>query len=107
MNNMVELDESTFDAFIAGDLPALVDIWGEDCAICQAIAPVVEQIAEKYAGRLSVASFKAEQTDPIVDRLGLRGIPTLILFKAGQERLRLIGFHSRTEIEGQLTPHLD
>jgi len=87
--------------------PVLVDFWAEWCAPCKMIAPIVDEIAADYGGRLRVAKMDADMNPDVLFQYGIMGIPTLILFKDGEEVERVSGFKSKDKIVGRLAVHLD
>jgi thioredoxin 1 len=73
------------------DKPTLVDFWAEWCGPCRAIAPTVEAVAEQFEGKANVVKMNVDENMNVPQRYGIRGIPTLILFKNGQEQERYVG----------------
>ncbi|MGY1792370.1 thioredoxin family protein [Geodermatophilus sp. SYSU D00525] len=89
---LVAADDTDFSAVVEdGPLPVLVDVWAAWCAPCRAVAPVVEEIARERAGRLKVVQVDADAAPRVSGRLGVRGIPTLLLFAGGREQARVTG----------------
>ncbi len=80
------------------DKPVLVDFWAEWCGPCRMIAPSVEAVAEQYAGKAGVFKMNVDENLNVPNQYGIRGIPTLILFKGGQEQERIVGAVSREAI---------
>ena len=76
---------------IESDLPVLVDFWAPWCGPCQRIGPVLEELAGEYAGRLRIAKVNTEENQVQAGEYGVRGIPTMILFKNGNEVDRIVG----------------
>jgi thioredoxin 2 len=87
--------------------PVLVDFWGPHCAYCRMLAPVLDQIASNFAGRVKVFKINVEENPRTPSQYGIQGIPTLLLFKGGKPVDRLVGILSRDEIEHRLLPHID
>lgn len=85
------LGEANFDAFIKGDLPVVVDFWADWCGPCHAMAPQFERAATELKTRARFAKVDTENARGIAARYGIRSIPTLILFRNGQEVSRLAG----------------
>ncbi len=100
----------TYDTFESKILqaakPALVDFWADWCAPCKRIAPVVEELAEEYAGKMLVARMDVDDNRQTPGHYGVQGIPTLILFKNGKEATRLVGYRTKEQLEGGLLPYL-
>jgi len=101
------LNEANFSAEVnAGDIPVLVDFWAEWCGPCQILGPVVSQIAEEYAGRVKVAKLNVDENPNTAGQFGIMGIPTLILFVAGQEKERLVGSVPKENIQKLIDRHI-
>lgn len=91
--------DTNFEADVLGsDQPVLVDFWAEWCGPCRMIAPSLEAIAEDYEGKASVYKMNVDENMNVPQRFGIRGIPTLIVFKGGQEQERIVGAVSREAI---------
>lgn len=91
--------DSNWEADVLGsDKPVLVDFWAEWCGPCRAIAPTLEKVAEEYAEQASVVKMNVDENMNVPQQYGIRGIPTLILFKGGQEQERIVGAVSREGI---------
>ena len=91
-DKIITLTDQNFQEEIkASDLPILVDFWAEWCAPCRMIAPMLEEIAEEYAGRLRVGKLNVDQNRSMAAQFGVMSIPTLILFKDGQIVEQMIG----------------
>ena len=95
-------DETFQELVLDAPLPVLVDFWAPWCGPCRMVAPIVEDLARDYDGRAVVAKINTDESARVAGQLGIMGIPTLILFKAGQEVDRIVGFVPRKEVEGKL-----
>lgn len=106
MSTVLELNARNLDVTLsAARVPVLVDFWGDDCAKCEAMKPIVHELADENP-RLAVGLFKVEQTDTVVERFGLRGILTLILFKYGKPVWRMTGFRAKSDLVDDLADYL-
>jgi thioredoxin 1 len=103
MGQYVELTEANFDdEVIKSSVPVLVDFWAEWCAPCRLIAPIVEELAAEYAGKLKVAKLNVDQNPQISMNYGIRSIPTILIFKDGQAVEQLIGAVPKNTIVDKL-----
>jgi thioredoxin 1 len=98
-DQIVNLNEATFDAVVLNaNIPVLVDFWAEWCSPCKMIAPVLDDIAIDYAGRIKVCKVDADANPDILSRFGIRGIPTLIVFKDGKAAGTKTGALSKSQL---------
>ncbi len=89
---VIEFSDSNFDSEVNNSaLPVLVDFWAPWCGPCRMLAPIVERLAEKFAGKMKVGKVNVDENPNIAARFGIMSIPTLILFKGGKEVERVIG----------------
>ena len=102
-----EVTDATFEEeVLQATEPTLVDLWAVWCAPCRMVAPVVEEIAEEYEGKLRVAKLDVDSNQETPARYGVRGIPTLLLFKNGDEVARVVGYRPKDALVEQLLPHI-
>ncbi len=100
--------EATFEAEVLNsELPVLIDFWAEWCAPCKMIAPLVDQLAEKYDGKLRVGKVDADENQNLLMQYGIMGIPTLMVFKNGEVAERIVGFMPLPALEPKVVQHLD
>lgn len=94
-----EATDSNFETDVLGsDQPVLVDFWAEWCGPCRMIAPSVEAVASDYEGKAKVYKMNVDENMNVPQQFGIRGIPTLIVFKGGKEQERIVGAVSREAI---------
>jgi thioredoxin 1 len=84
---------------LKSDIPTMVDFWAPWCGPCQVIAPVIEELAKEYAGKVKVAKMNVDENPATPSQYGIRGIPTLILFKDGQVFDQIVGAVSKSKLE--------
>lgn len=98
------VSDTSFEAdVLQSDTPVLVDFWAEWCGPCKAIAPILDEVAEAYNGKLTVAKVNIDENPGTPQKFGVRGIPTLILFKGGSVEATKVGALSKS----QLTAFID
>ena len=97
--NVVEVSDAEFESsIIQSDKPALVDFWAEWCQPCKMLAPVVEEIAGEYIDKVRVAKVNVDDNPAIATKFGIRGIPTLLLFKEGKVVQQIVGVKPKGDI---------
>jgi thioredoxin 1 len=104
---ITELSDATFDEHVkASDVPVLVDFWAEWCGPCKMITPVLEEIAEEQAGKISITKLNIDDNLDVTRRFDVMSIPTLILFKDGEPQARLVGAKPKGQLLQELEPYL-
>jgi thioredoxin 1 len=103
-NTIQRVTDDTFEPeVLKSDTPVLVDYWAEWCGPCKSIAPILDEVAREYQGRLKVAKINVDENQQTPAKFGIRGIPTLMLFKNGNVEATRVGALSKS----QLTAFLD
>ena len=92
MANVTEISDQSFETeVLQSPVPVLIDFWAPWCAPCRAIAPVVEELAKEYEGKIKVVKLNVDDNPQTPQRYGVRGIPNLILFQGGNVREQIVG----------------
>lgn len=101
------LSDASFERdVLQSDKPVLVDYWAEWCGPCKMIAPILDEVSKDYAGRLQVAKLNVDENREVPAKFGIRGIPTLMLFKDGQLAATKVGALSKAQLTAFLDGHL-
>jgi thioredoxin 1 len=106
-NGIIEVTDASFEQeVLKNEAPVLIDFWAPWCGPCKAIAPIVDELAHTYSGRVKITKMNIDQNCATPSRFGVRGIPTLLVFKGGQVKEQIVGFVEKEKIEAALTKHL-
>lgn len=101
-----EVTSDNFEKDVLGsDVPVLIDFWATWCSPCKMIAPIVEEIAGEYEGKVKVGKLDADEYQDILMTYGVMGLPTLILFKDGEPKARITGYRPKDAIMKELLPY--
>ena len=104
---VLTLTEANFDSTLKGSaVPVLVDFWAEWCAPCKRLAPTIDAVAVELDGKLAVGKLNVDEHPGVTGRFGIRGIPTMILFKGGQAVEQIVGLVSKDELKKMVSAHL-
>ena len=108
MSKPVTIEEGNFDLeVLQSKIPVLVDFWAQWCGPCRMVAPVVEELAEEYKGRISFGKVDVDQNPKIASQFGVMSIPTLILFKGGKPISNIVGFRPKEQLKQKLDEVLE
>ncbi len=99
-------DDNFEQEVLQSEQPVLVDFWAEWCGTCRMVAPILDQIAEEYQGRLKVAKLNIDENPRTPQHYGVRGIPTLMLFKEGEVEATKVGALSKSQLQAFLEQNL-
>lgn len=106
-DNIFYVSDAEFeDKVLQSEVPVLVDFWAEWCGPCKMIAPVLEEIAGEYAGKMQIAKLNIDENPATPPRYGIRGIPTLMLFKNGNVEATKVGAVSKSQLAAFIDSNL-
>ena len=98
-DNIIQVTDDSFDQeVLKSPTPVLVDYWAEWCGPCKMIAPILDEVAKDYSGKLRVAKLNIDDNPKVPGEFGIRGIPTLLLFKNGNVEATKVGALSKTQL---------
>ena len=103
IETIVEVTDGNFDqTVLKSEQPVMIDFWAAWCGPCKALAPIVDEVATAYNGKVIVGKMDVDNSPVTPQRYGVRGIPTLLIFKDGQVKDQIVGYVSRETIEKAL-----
>ena len=106
--SVVEVNDANFDQeVLQSEQPVLVDFWAAWCGPCKALAPIVDEVATQFNGKLKVAKMDVDRNSATPMRYGIRGIPALLLFKGGKVADQIVGYVPKDTIEKSITRVVD
>ena len=105
--NVVEVTDQNFQEFIGDDGLSMIDFWAVWCGPCRIVAPFVEQLADEYAGQVSVGKLDVDANQRSATQYNVRSIPTILFFKAGKVVDQVIGAVPRAALESKIRQHLN
>ncbi|ADV83349.1 thioredoxin [Terriglobus saanensis] len=101
---VTEVNDATFEQdVLKSDQPVLVDFWASWCGPCRALAPIVDQVAETYNGKLKVMKMDVDRNNATPGKYGIRGIPALLIFKDGKVAEQIVGYVPKETIDASVT----
>jgi thioredoxin 1 len=107
MGKPIHLTDDTFDSeVLKSDIPVIIDFWATWCAPCRMIAPIIEQFASEYEGRVKVCKLDVDNNQQVAMNYGIRSIPTVLIFKNGEVVDTIVGAVPKTMLKERLESHL-
>ncbi len=104
---IMELTDANFDQeVLKSEQPVLIDFWAVWCGPCRALAPIVDEVAQSYSGKVKVMKMNVDENPGTPGRYGIRGIPTLLIFKGGQVKEQIVGYVPKETIEKAIDKHM-
>lgn len=95
-------DKDFDEVVLQAQAPVLVDFWAPWCPPCKMLAPIVDELAQEYSGRVSFVKLNTDENPQVASRFGIRSIPTLLLFKGGKPVNSLVGYRPKADLKKQL-----
>lgn len=100
--NIVNLDSTSFETTISGQKPVLVDFWAPWCGPCKAIAPILEELAGEIGDSAVIAKVNVDDNQELAAKYGVRAIPTILFFKAGEMKEQVVGLTQKEDLKSKL-----
>ena len=108
MNKPIQVDDSSFDqTVLQAEMPVLVDFWAPWCRPCIMVAPILDELAEEYSGRITIARMDVDQNQRTAAQYQIMAIPNLIIFKNGKPASQIVGYKPKAELKRDLDAALE
>ncbi|GIW14262.1 MAG: thioredoxin [Tepidiforma sp.] len=103
MSEVREVTDATWETdVVKSDLPVLVDFWAPWCGPCRMVAPIVEELAQEYAGKVNFLKINTDENPMVPAKFGIRSIPSLLIFKGGELKGTIVGFRPKSDLKKRL-----
>ena len=108
MGKLIEVDDASFEqTVLKSEIPVVVDFWAPWCRPCLMVAPILDELAEEYSGRVTIARMDVDQNPKVAASYGIMAIPTMLVFKNGKPNSNIVGFRPKPELKQVLDAVLD
>lgn len=105
-NTFVATDQNFEEEVLKSPVPVLIDFWAAWCVPCKMIAPTLEELGREYDGKVKIGKVNVDENRNTANTYGIRGIPSLLLFKNGEVKEQMVGVHSKQEIDNMISKNL-
>jgi len=105
-NTFIATDQNFEEDVLKSPVPVLIDFWAAWCVPCKMIAPTLEELGEEFSGKLKIGKLNVDENRTVANTYGIRGIPSLLLFKDGEVKEQMVGVHSKQEISNMISKNL-
>jgi thioredoxin 1 len=105
-NSFIATDQNFEEDVIKSPVPVLIDFWAAWCVPCKMIAPTLDELAKEFDGKMKVGKLNVDENRNTANTYGIRGIPSLLLFKNGEVKEQMVGVHSKQEISDMISKNL-
>ncbi len=105
-DKITNLTTDTFKSAVASATPVLVDFWAPWCGPCKAIAPILDELADELDGKIQICKVNVDENDAISAEYGIRAIPTMLIFKAGEVAEQIVGMLPKEALKAKLEAHV-
>ena len=105
-NTFVATDQNFEEEVLKSTVPVVVDFWAAWCVPCKMIAPTLDELGQEFAGKIKIGKLNVDENRTVAGKYGIRGIPSLLLFKDGEIKDQMVGVHSKQEISNMISKSL-
>ena len=107
MSNATDVNDTNFqEEVLEAETPVLADFWAPWCGYCQRLSPIIDEMAGETGGKYKIVKVNVDQNRSLAQKYGVMSLPTMILFKSGEQAEKLMGFMPKANIEAKIKPHI-